>query len=63
IPNQQEAAGSFPHWEWALENDTNWNPTATLKITIRLPATVSTDRYFLKVVLPNGVSAAYYFSM
>lgn len=63
IPYKDDAAGSFPYWEWTLENDTKWNPSATLKITIRFTTTLSSDRYFLKVVLPNGVSTAYYFSM
>jgi len=63
IPSAAEAAGGYPHWEWALENDTTWNPSATLKITIRFAATVNPGRYFLKVVLPNGVSDEYIFSL
>ena len=53
-----------PHWEYELENDSAWNPTATLKITIRYGATYpSAGRHFLKVTIPNGISDEYYFSI
>jgi len=63
IPYKDEVASSYPYWEWTVENDASWNPSATLKITIRFAATLSSERYFLKVVLPNGVSDEYIFSM
>ena len=54
-----------PNWTYALENDTDWKPTATLKITIDLGMGNNLDgnaRYFLKVLLPNGVSDEDYFT-
>jgi hypothetical protein len=63
IPYKDAAAGSYPYWEWTLENDTSWNPSATLKITIRFATTLSSERYFIKIVLPNGVNAGYTFSI
>lgn len=63
IPYQGEANGAYPNWEWHLENDDYWNPTATLRITINFSTLLSSQRYFLKIVLPNGVSDTYYFSM
>jgi archaellum component FlaG (FlaF/FlaG flagellin family) len=51
------------HWEYTVENDTDWNPTATLKITIDLDYDLSDgERYFIKVVTPNGIADEYYFS-
>ena len=54
-----------PHWEYELENDSAWNPTATLKITIRYgtsdPPYPPAGRHFLKVTIPNGISDEYYF--
>lgn len=52
-----------PHWEYTVENGTAWNPAATLKITLvnYLFAGPGT-RYFVKFVLPNGVSREYFFS-
>ncbi len=63
IPHVDQANGTYPRWEWAIENDSNWNPTATVKITISFASTLASERYFLKVVLPNGVSDSIYFSM
>lgn len=49
-------------WSYDVENDDQWNPTATLKITIT--STISSDtRYFVKVAIPTGVSDEYYFSI
>lgn len=63
IPHQVEAGGLYPYWEGQLENDAYWNPTATLRMTIHFSALQSSQRYFLKVVLPNGVADTYYFSL
>ena len=63
IPHADHAGGSYPRWEWTIENDSNWNPTATVKITISFASTLASERYFLKVVLPNGISDSVYFSM
>ena len=56
-----------PYWEYELENDSAWNPTATLKITIRYgtsdPPYPPAGRHFLKVTIPNGISDEYYFSI
>ncbi len=50
-----------PYWDAELENDTEWNPTATLKITVHTDALLS-GRYFVKITTPNGLSDEYYFS-
>ena len=55
IPHESTAGGSYPYWTASLENDTNWNPTATLQITIHFSSTLASGRYFIKVITPNGV--------
>jgi hypothetical protein len=55
----------FPYWTASIANDTDWDPTGTLQITIHyssgtLPAR---GRYFIKVTLPNGVSSDYYLGL
>ncbi len=53
-----------PHWEYAVENAPYWEPTATLRVTIDLDyALAPGERYFFKMVTPNGVSDDYYFSI
>jgi hypothetical protein len=49
-----------PYWTYTVENGSEWNPTTTIKITINSTLTPGV-RYFVKVVLPNGVSDEYYF--
>ena len=60
IPHEDETTGT-PYWSWSVENDTDWKPSATLRITITYGLPLS-GRYFVKVVHPNGLSDAYYFS-
>jgi archaellum component FlaG (FlaF/FlaG flagellin family) len=55
--------GSYPYWSWELENATAWTPTATLKITIHYGVPQSPGRYFIKVILPSGVSSDYFLGM
>jgi hypothetical protein len=51
-----------PHWEYVVENDTEWNPTTTIKITVVGFSPLSSGRYFAKLVLTNGISDEYYLS-
>jgi hypothetical protein len=51
-----------PHWSYEIENDSDWMPMATLKITIHLSSTPS-GNYFVKVVIPNGISDEHTFSI
>lgn len=52
IPYQTGA----PHWTYTIENDSEWRPGATLKITINYLVPPAAGTYFVKVVLPNGIS-------
>ena len=63
LDESQAANGTLPNWQWEVENDTNWNPTSTLKITINSSAPLPSGRYFIKLVLPNGMSTDYFFSL
>jgi hypothetical protein len=63
IAHRDETGGAYPYWEWDVENDENWNPTATLKITIHYNSPLPSARYFVKMVLPNGLSTEYFMSL
>jgi len=55
---------SAPCWEYTLENDTKWTPTATLHITIHVSDALESDVvYYTKVVAPNGSSDAKFFTV
>ena len=51
------------HWTYALENDTSWKPSATIRITLdHVNYIEEGERYFVKVVLPNGIFAEHFFA-
>jgi flagellar protein FlaG len=54
-----------PCWDYELEGgDTEWGATATLHITVYLDYSLATGTtYFVKVVAPNGISDAKFFTV
>jgi hypothetical protein len=63
IAHFDESGGSYPYWQWQVENGESWDPTTTLKITLHYNAPLPSGRYFIKLVLPNGLTAEYFFSL
>lgn len=65
VPHSDYAGTSYPRWDYALENGSVWSKTITLKIEISyLPANrPSAGEYDVKVLIPNGISDEYFFSM
>jgi hypothetical protein len=63
IPYVDDAGGSYPYWDLHVENDTAWNPTATARITIHDGWQRPRGRYFVKVVIPNGLADDTFFGM
>ena len=63
IPYVDDAGGTYPSWTYTLENDAEWLTSATLKITITYSSDPGAGTYFAKVVIPNGISDEYFFSM
>jgi hypothetical protein len=59
IPHQSEAGGTYPYWTWQVENDSEWVPTGTVQFAVHYQSPLSAGRYFMKVILPNGVSSEY----
>ena len=51
-----------PQWNYSIENDTEWGPTATIKITIQLSSAPS-GNYYIKFVIPNGISDEHQFGI
>ena len=50
-------------WTYSVENDTSWKPTATVKLSIdSADFLVDGERYFIKMVLANGITAEYFFT-
>lgn len=46
-----------PYWNYQLEgNNSRWQQTVTLRVTIHLASTPSAGTYMVKIVIPNGIS-------
>ncbi len=63
IPFYTDAEGSYPQWDYDLENDSEWQTSATLKLTITYSSDPGAGTYFSKFIIPNGISDDFYFSM
>ena len=63
IPYETDAKGSYPYWSFDIENDTQWGIGATVKITVTYDQDPGAGTYYMKVVIPNGISDEFYFSM
>ena len=63
IPYVDDAGASYPRWSYSLENDTQWQTSATLKVTITYTSDPGAGTYFAKFIIPNGISDDFYFSM
>ena len=60
------AGCSAPCWDYEIENDSSWNPTATLHIIVYLDvadALVAGTTYYVKVVAPNGIEDSKFFTL
>ena len=63
IPYSEDAEGGYPQWTYDLENDSEWQTSATLKITVDYSSDPGAGTYYTKLIIPNGVADEYYFSM
>lgn len=53
-----------PCWSYVLENDTKWNPTSTIKLTVLFTVPLAAgETYYLKFVTPNGVEDTKFFTL
>ncbi len=58
------ASCTAPCWEYTVENDTEWNPTATIHITIHVTTALAAgNTYYVKVVAANGVEDSKFFTL
>jgi hypothetical protein len=63
IPYKDDAGSTYPQWDYTLENDTEWQTSATLKVTITYSSDPGAGTYYAKFIIPNGISDDFYFSM
>jgi archaellum component FlaF (FlaF/FlaG flagellin family) len=63
-PNPPEPPRGENCWQYVLENDTEWAPYATLRITVYLTYDLEAGKdYVSTIVLPNGLLATKVFTL
>ncbi|MHB0856077.1 MAG: hypothetical protein ACYC5M_00735 [Anaerolineae bacterium] len=63
IPHISQAGGNYPAWEGEVEDGGPWDPSRTLRFTIHCPEVLAAGRYYINIVLTNGVADNYYMGM
>jgi flagellar protein FlaG len=64
IPYDTSSACTAPCWYYTIENATEWEQTATLRITVKNTANLTTGTtYYVKVVVPNGITDSKFFTV
>lgn len=64
IPYDVDPGCAAPCWSYVLENDTKWNPTSTIKLTLSIVDPLAAgETYYLKLVTPSGVEDTKFFTL
>ena len=63
ILHEDWAAGALPSWDYTIENGDEWIQTNTIMIEVSSNSTLQSGEYHIKLIIPNGVSDEFYFSM
>lgn len=64
VPHEDYAGGSLPSWDYTIENGADeWGQTGTIQIEVSYSSPQQSGEYRTKIIVPNGVSDDYYFSM
>ncbi|UCB42625.1 MAG: hypothetical protein JSV77_09245 [Dehalococcoidales bacterium] len=63
IPHEDYAGGELPSWDYTIDSGTEWGQETTMMIEISFESALSSGEYRIKLIIPNGISDEYYFSM
>lgn len=63
ILHEDWAGGATASWNYTIENGTEWRQETTMMIEVSYDAPLSSGDYSIKLIIPNGISDEYHFSM
>jgi archaellum component FlaG (FlaF/FlaG flagellin family) len=63
ILHEDWSGGVNPSWDYTIENGTEWGQETTMMIEVSYDTPLSPGEYSIKLIIPNGISDEYYFSM
>jgi flagellar protein FlaG len=59
-----DSSCTAPCWYYSIENASDWEPTATLHVTVKYDEDLATGTtYYIKVVTPNGIADSKFFTV
>ena len=63
ILHEDWAGGAMPSWDYTIENGDEWIQSNTIMIEVSSNSTLQSGEYQIKLIIPNGISDEYDFSM
>jgi archaellum component FlaG (FlaF/FlaG flagellin family) len=63
VSHVEYASGGFPNWSYVVENSSDWRQSSTIQIKVNYTSALPSEIYRIKIIIPNGISAEYDFSM
>jgi archaellum component FlaG (FlaF/FlaG flagellin family) len=63
IPHADYAEGAYPQWDYVIENGSTWSTAVSVRMEISYESPLASGEYRAKLLIPNGVSDEYFFSM
>lgn len=63
VPHTEYASGGYPNWSYVVENSSDWRQASTIQIKVDYASALPSGSYRVKIIIPNGISAEYDFSM
>ena len=63
VLHEDWAGGATASWNYTIENGTEWGQETTMLIEVSYDTPLASGDYSIKLIIPNGISDEYYFSM
>ena len=63
IPHVDYADGEYPRWSEEIENGDEWGAATTMMMEVSYEDPLPSGEFQIKILIPNGISDDYYFSM
>ena len=63
ILQEDWAGGATESWNYTIENGVEWGQETTMLIEVSYDTPLSSGDYSIKLIIPNGISDEYHFSM
>ena len=63
IVHEDWAGGALPSWSYTIDSSDEWDRETTMMVEVSFEGPLASGEYRIKIIIPNGISDEYYFSM